>query len=106
MGVIGTVMGLIHALGRMEDPKSMGAAIGGAFIATFYGVALANLLWLPIGTKLRAHADHQRQLRDMVIEGLLSFHAGDSPRLLSEKLSAFLPASPDERDEIKLEKAA
>jgi chemotaxis protein MotA len=104
LGVIGTVMGLIHALGKMSTPQSMGSAIGSAFIATFYGVALANLVWLPMGSKLRARADHQRQLRDMVIEGLLSIQAGDNPRLLSEKLHSFVPAG--ERPAVKLEKAA
>ena len=90
MGIIGTVMGLVHVLSSLEDPSGLGGAIAVAFIATLYGVASANLLWLPLGGKLKAQSKEEIALREVAMEGILAVQAGDNPRIVREKLEAFL----------------
>jgi len=91
MGIIGTVMGLVHVLGNLSDPDSLGPAIAVAFIATLYGVATANLLWIPFGTKLKVKTARQVSLMELILEGILSVQAGENPRVIREKLLTFLP---------------
>lgn len=93
MGIIGTVMGLVHALGNVDDPKQMALAIGSAFMATLYGVAFANLVLLPIGGKLKSRMEERRTLHELTIDGLLAIQAGDNPRIVQEKLSTYLSRS-------------
>ena len=95
LGIIGTVMGLIHMLGKLDEPGKMGPAIAAAFIATLYGVASANLIYLPLGNKLQARSKAEVLIREMVLEGVLNLQAGGSPRALEERLNAYL--SPAER---------
>jgi len=93
-GIIGTVMSLVHVLaglGGSIDPASLGAGIAGAFIATLYGVISANALFLPIATKLELLSSEEALMREIMIEGVLSIQAGDNPRIVKEKLNAFLP---------------
>jgi len=91
MGIIGTVMGLIKVLGSLTDPSGLGPAVAVAFIATFYGIAFANLVFLPIGNKLKAKSSEEVLMRQVMIEGVISISAGDNPRIVEEKLKAFLP---------------
>lgn len=98
LGIIGTVMGLIHMLGQMSTPGKMGPAIAAAFIATLYGVCSANLLYIPIANKLKVRSGEEVLIREIMIEGILSIQAGDNPRIVEEKLKAFLP--PSEREEV------
>lgn len=91
LGIIGTVMGLIQMLENLSDPGSMGPAIAMAFTATLYGVSSANLLFLPLGNKLKIRSAEEQFLREIMIEGILSIQAGDNPRIVEEKLKAFLP---------------
>lgn len=91
MGIIGTVMGLVNVLGNLTDPSKLGGAIAVAFIATFYGVASANLLWLPIGTKLKKQAEANSLVAEMIMEGVASIQNGENPRILQERLEAYLP---------------
>jgi len=102
LGIIGTVMGLIHMLASLNEPGKMGPAIAAAFIATLYGVALANLVFLPIGSKLKARTAEEIIAYDMMVEGILSIQAGDSPRMVEAKMRAFLPP----RHRQRLRKAA
>jgi len=95
LGIIGTVMGLIHMLENLDDPEGMGPAIASAFIATLYGVASANLIFLPIGNKLKAKSKEEILLYEIMIQGILSIQAGENPRIVEEKLKAFL--KPKER---------
>lgn len=95
LGIIGTIMGLVTVLGHMDDPDHLAGAIATAFLAAFYGVAAANLLWLPIGSKMQALSDHETFMRNIMMEGILSIQAGDNPRLVGDKLEAFL--APAER---------
>jgi chemotaxis protein MotA len=96
IGIIGTVLSLIHVLGNLSDPGSLGPAISGAFIATLLGVGTANIVYLPIGTRLRGLSGQEAAMRTMVLEGVLSIQAGDNPRIVSQKLLTFIP--PSERE--------
>lgn len=90
LGIIGTVMGLIHVLENLAAPSTLGPAISGAFIATLYGVSSANLLFLPISNKLKEMSAVEVNHRLMVLDAILSIQAGDNPRVLAEKLEAFV----------------
>jgi chemotaxis protein MotA len=90
MGIIGTVLGLINVLSRLSNPEDLGHSIAGAFIATLYGIASANLAWLPIGVKLKGKSGREIEVRELVIEGILSVQAGDNPRIVRDKLESFL----------------
>ncbi len=92
MGIIGTVMGLVHVLSNLSDPDKLGPAIAVAFIATLYGVCFANVVWLPIGHKLKLKSKQERFMREIALEGILSIQAGDNPSIVREKLKAFLAA--------------
>jgi chemotaxis protein MotA len=103
LGIIGTVLGLIamlKALGALTGSSNiagqLGVATAQAFVATFFGIALANLLWIPLASKIKERAGEQLLLREIMVEGILSIQAGDNPRLLEEKLHAFL--DPTERE--------
>lgn len=90
LGVIGTVAGLVHMLANLSDPGSMGPSIASAFIATLFGVSSANLVFLPLSNKLKSKSATEILLRDIMLEGILSIQAGDNPRVVEEKLKAFL----------------
>src|SRR3954471_12952451 len=90
LGIIGTVMGLVHVLENLSNPSTLGPAISTAFIATFYGVASANLFYLPVGLKLKKISHEEVHARTMIIEGIVSIQAGDTRRVVEEKLKTFL----------------
>ncbi len=92
MGIIGTVMGLVNVLQKLEDPTALAHSIAVAFIATLYGVTTANLLWLPLASKLKQKSELEVSVRELTIEAVMSVQAGDNPRLVREKLEARLPA--------------
>ena len=91
MGIIGTVMGLISVLQDLSDPGSLGPAISVAFIATLYGVACANVVFLPVASKLKLLSAEEQELRTMTLEGILAIQAGDNPRVVADKLLSFIP---------------
>lgn len=90
IGIIGAVLGLIHVMGNLADPSSLGSGIAVAFVATIYGVGLANLLFLPIGNKLKTLVQRRTQLQMMLIDGLISVADGDNPRNIESRLQAYL----------------
>lgn len=92
LGIIGTVMGLVHVLANLNNAATLGASISVAFIATFYGVAFANLIFLPLGFKLGQCSEDEIAGRELMIEGILAIQSGDNPRIVEEKLVAFLTA--------------
>jgi chemotaxis protein MotA len=96
IGIIGTVLSLIHVLGNLSDPGSLGPAISGAFIATLLGVGTANIVYLPVGNRLKKLSGQEAAMRTMVLEGILAIQAGDNPRIVTEKLLTYL--APAERD--------
>ncbi len=91
LGIIGTVMGLINMLARLSEPSGMGHAIAAAFIATLYGVSLANLAYLPIASKLKSKTAEEVVCCEMIIEGVLSIQAGENARIVETRMIAFLP---------------
>ncbi len=90
MGIVGAVLGLIHVMGNLDNPDLLGPGVATAFVATIYGVASANLLFLPIASKLKAIFIRQSQYRVMFIEGMCSIAEGENPRIIESKLEAFL----------------
>lgn len=90
LGIIGTVLGLIHMLASLENAESMGPAIAMAFIATLYGVSAANLLYLPLGNKLKALAARDLMQKQVVVHGVIGIQTGMSPRLLEQSLHTYL----------------
>jgi chemotaxis protein MotA len=100
MGIIGTVFGLVHVLGNLDAPETLGPSISAAFIATLLGVASANVVFLPVGARLKALSAEELQFRNMTLEGILAIQAGDNPRVVQEKLLAYVPPAdrPTEAD--------
>lgn len=97
MGIIGTVMGLVHVLSNLSDPGNLGPAISVAFIATLYGVGAANLFWLPIATKLKAINKIELNQKQITIEAIMLVEKGVSPKIVEEKLKSFLDTEELER---------
>lgn len=91
LGIIGTVVGLIHVLGNLNDPSTLGAAIGSAFTATLWGVLAANVFWLPISNKLKRASQIELQRKRMIIDGMLAVQAGSSPRMIKARMESHLP---------------
>ncbi len=96
MGIIGTVMGLVHVLQNLSSPSSLGPAISTAFIATLLGVGAANVIFLPVGARLRSLSSAEAELRILTLEGILAVQAGDNPRVVGDKLRSFV--APAERE--------
>jgi chemotaxis protein MotA len=90
IGILGAVLGLIHVMANLTDPSKLGAGIAVAFVATIYGVGLANLVYLPVANKLKALIQHQITAREMLIDGLLGIAAGDNPRIIENRLQGYL----------------
>lgn len=90
IGIIGAVLGLMHVMQNLAEPGKLGAGIAVAFVATIYGVAFANLLFLPIANKLKIILMQQMDVYEMIIDGLSGIANGDNPRLLELKLQGYL----------------
>jgi len=90
VGIIGAVMGLIHVMQNLSDPSKLGSGIATAFVATIYGVGLANLLFIPISNKLKSQAYAFNQGRELILEGIISIAEGENPRNIEMKLSGFI----------------
>jgi chemotaxis protein MotA len=87
MGVIGTVMGLISVLGNLSKPEELGPSIALAFVATFYGVCLANLVYIPFATKIKRQGKKDKFISELIVEGLISIQEGQNPRIVKDRLS-------------------
>jgi len=90
IGILGAVMGLIHVMENLADPSKLGSGIATAFIATIYGVGLANLFFLPFANKLKSQIHARGQLNEMMIEGVISIAEGENPRNIETKLQGFV----------------
>lgn len=90
MGIVGAVLGLIHVMSNLADPANLGAGIATAFVATIYGVATANLLFLPLFYKIRAMILKRFYFQEMMLEGLLSVAEGQNPRIIQLRLQGYL----------------
>lgn len=89
-GMIGTLIGLIQMLADLTDSETIGSGMALALITTLYGALLANLVFLPIAAKLKEKSAQEQLIRDVMIEGILSIQAGENPRIVEEKLKAFM----------------
>ena len=94
LGIIGAVLGLIQVLERLNTPGALGAGIAVAFVATFYGVGLANLVLLPVAGRLRERALQASHCRDLMLEALAGLQQRVNPRLLAQRMRAFVPELP------------
>ncbi len=90
LGIIGAVLGLMAVMQNLADPSKLGVGIAAAFVATVYGIGLANLVFLPIANKLKGVVQLQAQAREMMIEGLVSIAQGENPRNIEMKLQGYL----------------
>lgn len=91
VGIIGTVMGLVHVLENLgAGTAALGQGIATAFIATFYGISFANLILLPLGNKLKAYSKRETEKRNAIIRGLLSIQSGDNKRIMIERMAPYL----------------
>jgi chemotaxis protein MotA len=86
IGILGAVLGLIQVMQHLTDPSKLGGGIAVAFVATVYGVGAANLIFLPVATKLKMKAQHEGRRRELMLEGILALQEGMNPQLLREKL--------------------
>jgi chemotaxis protein MotA len=98
MGMMGTLIGLVQMLMQMSDPNSIGPAMAIALLTTFYGVILANLIFIPVSGKLKTRSAQELLVKQLIINGVLSIQAGDNPRILEQKLHSFV--SPNERKSV------
>jgi chemotaxis protein MotA len=89
-GMIGTLVGLVNMLQNLDDPSSIGPAMAIALLTTFYGAVLANVVFLPIATKLGERSAEDTLYREIIVEGVISILNGDNPRIVSDKLEAYL----------------
>lgn len=100
-GMIGTLIGLVAMLTRIEDRSAIGVGMSTALITTLYGAFLANLLLIPVKNKLEDKDKEEALIKEIMIEGILSIQSGDNPRILEEKLLSYLPT--DKREAIQQE---
>ena len=90
IGILGAVLGLIHVMENLSDPSKLGAGIAVAFVATIYGVGLANLVFLPMSNKLKAHINRLVVQREMIVDGLVGIANGDNPRIIESRLQGYI----------------
>ena len=90
IGILGAVMGLIHVMENLSDPTKLGGGIAVAFVATIYGVGLANLVYLPIAGKLKYYISRMVASREMLVDGLVGIAVGDNPRIIEGRLKGYL----------------
>ncbi len=90
IGIMGAVMGLIHVMENLSDPSKLGAGIAVAFVATIYGVGLANLVFLPMSNKLKSHINRLVVQREMIVDGLVGIANGDNPRIIESRLQGYI----------------
>jgi chemotaxis protein MotA len=89
IGILGAVLGLIHAMSNLTEPEMLGQGIATAFIATIYGVGFANLIYLPVANKIKEIVHQQTMYREMIFEGVIAIAHGENPHAIENKLSAF-----------------
>jgi chemotaxis protein MotA len=90
IGIIGTVLGLVHVLGNLSDPSTLGSKIASAFVATLWGVMTANIFWFPLANRLKRVSESECEAMEMAVEGVLAIQAGANPRLVAAKLNSML----------------
>jgi chemotaxis protein MotA len=99
IGIIGTVVSLVHVLENLSDPSAIGHMIAAAFVATLWGLLSANLIWLPIAARIKRITEIECSHMELAMEGLLSIQAGSNPRVVGERLRALVPDQPKQAKE-------
>lgn len=99
IGIVGTVMGLVHVLENLAEPEKLGHLIAAAFLATLWGVLSANALWLPISSRLKRLSELEAARMELIIEGVAAIQAGSNPRIIAQKLNSLLPVGQRESDQ-------
>ena len=99
LGIIGAVMGLIQVMQNLSDPSALGAGIAVAFVATIYGLFAANLLLIPLGTRIKLNYGNVFLAKEVMLEGILAIQAGESPALIERKLRSFIIDKTEEKAE-------
>jgi chemotaxis protein MotA len=103
IGVLGTVVSLVHVLSNLSAPETLGPSISAAFIATLYGVGSANVVYMPVCYSLQMLSQKEVDERTLVLEGILAIQAGDNPRMVQQKLLSYL--APAEREAVESDDA-
>src|SRR6202008_1027206 len=93
LGILGTVLSLVHVLENLANPANLGHSIAGAFLATLYGVGSADLIFIPIANRLKELSTDEQPCRSLLLEPGLSIQPGANPRMLAEKLETFVAPS-------------
>jgi chemotaxis protein MotA len=106
IGIIGAVLGLIQVMKNLENISEVGHGIAVAFVATVYGVALANIFLLPAAGKIRARYSSESKMREMALEGVVGMIEGSNPKLIRAKLEAYLPDGKAQGNRARPERAA
>ena len=106
MGIVGTVFGLVNVMNNLNQPSTLGPLIAAAFLATLIGVGSANVVFLPIANRLKELSEAEMHFREMTLEGILAIQAGDNPRVVAEKLMAYVPPAERPSDEEQQAKSA
>jgi chemotaxis protein MotA len=108
MGIVGTVFGLVNVMNNLNQPSTLGPLIAAAFLATLMGVGSANVLFLPMANRLKELSQAELHFREMTLEGILGIQAGDNPRVIAEKLMAYVPPAlrPSAEEQQEAAKAA
>jgi chemotaxis protein MotA len=106
MGIIGTVFGLVNVMNNLNQPSTLGPLIAAAFLATLMGVGSANVVFLPMANRLKELSEAELHFREMTLEGILAIQAGDNPRVVEEKLMAYVPPKDRPTEESKAADAA
>ena len=101
-GMIGTLIGLVAMLATMDDPSTIGKSMAVALLTTLYGALLANVIFIPCASKLKVRTSTELLSKEIIIEGILSIQSGDNPRVVEQKLKAFI--SPALREQITIGK--
>ena len=91
IGIVGAVLGLIQAMSNISEPELLGLGIATAFVATIYGVGFANLVFIPVGNKLKSLVQQRTLYHELIVEGLVSIAHGENPRNIERKLAAYHP---------------
>ena len=98
IGIVGTVMGLVHVLENLSTPETLGPLIASAFVATLWGVMSANVFWFPVGNRVKRLGELECARMEVAIEGVSAIQAGANPRLVAEKLRSLLPPAAQESE--------
>ncbi|WP_406678113.1 motility protein A [Moorella sp. ACPs] len=93
-GLLGTIIGLVQMLARLDKPETLGPSMALALITTFYGAIMAYMIFIPLAGKLSLRSEQEMMLHQMMLEGIISIQSGVNPRILEERLRSFLPAKP------------